>query len=60
MIKELEINFNQEIDKVIQDFKKIDIDFITINKGSYLNQKLKINIADNESMGGEDKKVAYF
>ena len=60
IIDKIQLDFETEISDFIRQFQSIGIEYSELKKGDYLLPKLKITIADSESMGGDGTKLSYF
>jgi len=60
LIDNIRLDFRNEISGFIKQFQKNGIEYSETEKGNYLLPKLKITIADNESMGGDGNGLSYF
>jgi len=59
-IKDTQFDFTTDLLDLIKKFEKQGIKCTELEKGNFLLSKLKITIADSESMGGDGKKLSYF
>lgn len=59
-IKDTLIDFKTDLTDIIKEFQELGIKCIELEKGNFLLPTLKITIADNESIGGDGKKLSYF
>ena len=60
LIDNIRLDFGTEITDLIKQFKNIGTEYSETEKGNYFLPKLKITIADSESMGGEGTGLDYF
>ncbi|WP_303317329.1 hypothetical protein Q4Q34_01390 [Flavivirga abyssicola] len=60
LIDNIRLGFGNEISDFINQFQKNGIEYSETEKGNYLLKKLKILIADSESMGGNGTRLSYF
>src|SRR5690606_11141824 len=60
LIDNIRLDFGNEISDFINQFQKNGIEYSETEKGNYLLPKLKITIADSESMGGNGTGLSYF
>ncbi|MCK8481710.1 hypothetical protein [Psychroserpens algicola] len=60
LIDNIRLDFGKDISNFIKQFQKNGIEYSETEKGNYLLPKLKITIADSESMGGEGTGLYYF
>ena len=60
LIDSIRLKFGNEISNFIEQFQRIGIEYSETEKGNYLLPKLKITIADSESMGGDGTGLSYF
>ena len=59
-INDVEMEFEKDINIYLKQLKSKGYKYIELEKGTYLFNKLKITIADSESMGGDGKDLSYF
>ncbi len=60
LIDNVRLQFGKEISDFIRQFHKLGIEHSEIESGDYIFPKLKMTIADNESMGGNGTGLSYF
>lgn len=60
LINNIQLVFGNEISDFLNQFQKIGIEYSETEKDSYLLPKLKMTIADSESMGGNGTGLSYF
>ncbi|TXD80532.1 hypothetical protein ESY86_20665 [Subsaximicrobium wynnwilliamsii] len=60
LIDNIRLDFGTEISDLIKQFKNIGTEYSELEKGNYFLPKLKITIADSESMGGDGTGLSYF
>ncbi|MGS2727907.1 hypothetical protein ACU8DI_14955 [Psychroserpens sp. BH13MA-6] len=60
LINNVRLDFGNEISDFINQFQKNGIEYLETERGNYLLPKLKITIADSESMGGNGTGLSYF
>lgn len=60
IIDNIRLDFGNEILDIIKQFQKNGIEYSETEKGNYLLPKIKITIADSESMGGDGTGLSYF
>lgn len=60
LIDNIRLDFGNEISDFIKQFQIKGIEYSETEKGNYLLPKLKITIADSESMGGNGTGLSYF
>ncbi|MDG4717335.1 hypothetical protein [Winogradskyella marincola] len=60
LIDNIRLDFGNEISDFIKQFEKNGIEYSETEKGNYLLPKLKITIADSESIGGDGTGLSYF
>ncbi|MBC8755761.1 hypothetical protein H2O64_13880 [Kordia sp. YSTF-M3] len=59
-IGNIQLDFKTDISEFTRQFNKLGTQIVELEKGNFLLPKLKMTIADNESMGGDGKKLSYF
>jgi hypothetical protein len=59
-IGNFQLDFNTKLLEIIKRFNQEGTECVKLEEGNYLLPKLKITIADSESMGGNGKKLSYF
>ncbi len=59
-INSINLKFGINISNFINEFKKNKIEFLETEKGNYLFPKLKMVIANSESLGGNGNSLDYF
>jgi len=59
-ISGVEMEFEKDITIYLKQLESKGYEYIELEKGTYLFKKLKITIADSESMGGDGKDLSYF
>ena len=59
-VKDVMLNFNSNIKSNVNALKKLTDNFKEIEPGNFLFPDLKLTIADNNSLGGEDHNLGYF
>ena len=60
LIDNIRLDFGNEILDFINQFQKNGIECLETEKGNYVLPKLKITIANSESMGGDGAGLSYF
>jgi len=59
-INNVEMEFEKDIQIYIEKLQHIGYEWIELEKGNYLFEKLKMTIADSESIGGDGNGLSYF
>ncbi len=60
LVNNIRLDFGNEILNFLNQFQKHGMEHFETEKGNYLLPKLKMTIADSESMGGNGTGFSYF
>lgn len=59
-INDVEMEFEKDINIYLKQIESNGFEYTELEKGNYLFKKLKMTIADAESMGGDGSDLSYF